>query len=155
MYRTEPQRTDASAQSVASATFGKMYPFPVDGQTYAQPLVKANLTIPGKVTSNTVFVATEQSSIYAIDADSGTPIWHRNFTNPATGLTVRTATSTQDDIRPAVSIMSTPVIDAVHGTLYVVAVTGKRLTRVLLAACARCHDGRGQGCAGAYPGQRR
>ena len=130
MSRTDLARTGQSlneptltAQSVASATFGKIYSFPVDGQTYAQPLVKANLTIPGKGTFNTVFVATEQSSVYAIDADSGTPIWHRNFTNPATGLTVRTTSSTQDDIRPAVSITSTPVIDAVHGTLYVVAET--------------------------------
>ena len=130
MSRTDLARTGQSlneptltAQSVASATFGKIYSFPVDGLAYAQPLVKANLTIAGKGTFNTVFVATEQSSIYAVDADSGTPIWHRNFTNPATGLTARPATSNLEDIQPVVSITSTPVIDAVNGTLYVVAET--------------------------------
>ena len=130
MSRTDLARTGQSlneptltAQSVASATFGKIYSFPVDGQAYAQPLVKANLTIPGKGTFNTVFVATEQSSIYAVDADSGTPIWHRNFTNPATGLTARTANSNLEDITPVVSITSTPVIDSINGTLYVVAET--------------------------------
>ena len=130
MSRTDLARTGQSlneptltAQSVASATFGKIYSFPVDGQAYAQPLVKANLTIAGKGTFNTVFVATEQSSIYAVDADSGTPIWHRNFTNPATGLTARPATSNLEDIQPVVSITSTPVIDAINGTLYVVAET--------------------------------
>jgi hypothetical protein len=117
---TEPTLT---AQSVTSATFGKVYSFPVDGQTYAQPLVKANLAIPGKGRFNTVFVATEQSSVYAVDADSGTPIWRRNFTSPATGLTARTTNPTLEDVAPVVSITSTPVIDPVGGTLYVVAET--------------------------------
>ncbi len=128
--RTDAARTGQSlseptltAQTVTSATFGKVYSFPVDGQVYAQPLVKSTLTIPGKGTYNVVFVATENSSVYALDADSATPIWHRSFVNPAAGLTPRTTDPTKEDIVPVVSITSTPVIDPVAGTLYVVAET--------------------------------
>ena len=115
-----------TTQTVNSTSFGKVYSFPVDGYVYAQPLVKANLTIPGKGTFNTVFVATENSSVYAIDADSGTPIWHHSFINPAAGLTPRVtsgSSSAEENIQPQVSITSTPVIDPVGGTLYVVAET--------------------------------
>ena len=117
---TEPTLT---TQSVNSTTFGKVYSYPLDGVTYAQPLVKSNLTIPGKGTYNVVFLATEHASVYALDADTATPIWHRSFINPATGLTTRPASASLEDIVPEVSITSTPVIDPVGGTLYVVAET--------------------------------
>ena len=81
-----------TAANVNAATFGKLLSFPMDGAVYAQPLWVANLSVGG-ARHNVVFVATEHGSVYAVDADSGTPIWHRNFTNPATGLTVRTTSS--------------------------------------------------------------
>ncbi|MGB9329429.1 MAG: fibronectin type III domain-containing protein [Steroidobacteraceae bacterium] len=109
--------------SVSVATFGRVYTFPVDGQVYAQPLYKSNLTIAGKGTFNVVFVATEHSSVYAFDADAATPIWHRSFINPATGLTSRPTNASLEDINPEVSITSTPVIDPTSNTLYVVAQT--------------------------------
>ena len=91
--------------------------------TYAQPLVKSNLTIPGRGTFNAVFLATEHGSVYALDADSATPLWWRSFINPASGLTSRATNSALEDMTPEVSITSTPVIDAASGTLYVVAET--------------------------------
>ncbi len=112
-----------TTSSVTSSTFGKLYSFPLDGVTYAQPLVKANLAIPGKGTYNVVFLVTEHASVYALDADTATPIWHRSFINPATGLTTRTTNPSLEDIVPEVSITSTPVIDPVGGTLYVLAET--------------------------------
>lgn len=111
-----------TTQTVNVGTFGKIYSYPVDGMIFAQPLVKANLTLPGKGTFNAVFVATQHSSLYALDADTATPLWRRSFINPATGLTTRT-TGSNEDISPEVSITSTPVIDAASGTLYVVAQT--------------------------------
>jgi Chitobiase/beta-hexosaminidase C-terminal domain/Fibronectin type III domain len=111
-----------TAQTVSVSSFGKLYSFPVDGMLYAQPLAKANLTLPGKGTFNVVFLATQHSSIYAIDADTATPLWRRSFISPATGLTTR-VTGANEDISPEVSITSTPVIDAASGTLYVVAQT--------------------------------
>ncbi len=117
---SEPTLTTAT---VNSAGFGKVYAFPVDGMLFAQPLVKANLAIPGKGTFNVVFIASQHSSVYAIDADSATPIWRRSFTNPAAGLTTRTTVAGQEDILPEVSITSTPVIDPATGTMYLVAET--------------------------------
>ncbi len=123
--RTSQNLNEATltAQSVSVATFGKVYTFPVDGQVYAQPLYKSNLTLTGKGTFNVVFVATEHSSVYAFDADAATPIWHTSFINPATGLTTRATNSSLEDINPEVSITSTPVIDPTSNTLYVVAQT--------------------------------
>ncbi len=115
--------TTLTTANVNSAGFGKVYALPVDGMVFAQPLFKSNLNIPGVGTFNVVFVATEHSSIYAIDADTATPLWQRSFINPAAGLTTRTTIPVQEDILPEVSITSTPVIDAATGTLYVVAET--------------------------------
>ena len=118
-----------TTQTVNSTSFGKVYSFPVDGYVYAQPLVKANLTIPGKGTFNTVFVATENDSLYAINAASGAILWQRTFldtTNPNDYLPGATSVSTvssndvsSDDIYPEIGITGTPVIDPSTNILFV------------------------------------
>jgi hypothetical protein len=42
----------------------------VDSEVNAQPLLVANLSIPGGPSRNGVFVATEKDSVYAFDADA-------------------------------------------------------------------------------------
>jgi hypothetical protein len=115
--------TTLSVQNVNSGTFGKLYSIPVDGYLYAQPLYKSNVTVAGKGPFNVVFAATEHGSVYAFDAATATPLWHRSFINPATGLTSRPSNSSLEDLTPEVSITSTPVIDGTSGTMYVVAET--------------------------------
>jgi hypothetical protein len=115
--------TTLTVPNVNVGTFGKAYAFAVDGYTYAQPLYKSNLTIPGKGTFNVVFVATEHGSVYALDADTATPLWWRSFINPGAGITSRTTDPSLENIVPEVSITSTPVIDPVSGTLSAVAET--------------------------------
>jgi len=129
VYRNDNARTgqNLSETTLTSAnvnvgTFGKMYSLAVDGQVYGQPLVKANLAIPGKGTFNVVFVATEHGSVYAFDTNTATPLWQRSFINVAAGITPRAA-DVNSDILPEISITSTPVIDPASGTLYVVAET--------------------------------
>lgn len=110
---TESTLTTAN---VNQAQFGKRYSFPVDGQIYAQPLYVSNLSISGG-THNVVFVATENDSVYAFDADGRqtAPLWKVSVGTPET--------ANEDlGIKPSLGITSTPVIDASTNTIYVVAV---------------------------------
>ena len=118
--------TILASSNVNSSTFGKVYSFPVDGTVYAQPLYKSNVTIPGQGTHNVVYVVTEHDSAYAFDADTATPLWQVSFLNPAAGVTsIPVGDLLTSDLIPdtEVGIMSTPVIDPVAQTLYVVAGT--------------------------------
>jgi chitodextrinase len=100
--------------NVNSATFGKLFSCHVDGQTYTQPLYVANLSISG-ATHNVMFVATEEDSVYAFDADSSPCVtyWRKNFTNAGLGITTLPAAETgeTDDLGPDIGITGTPVID--------------------------------------------
>ena len=61
----------------------KLYSFPVDSFIYGQPLYVPNMQIAGG-THNEVFVATENDSIYDLDADhkTSTPLWHTFIDTP-------------------------------------------------------------------------
>ena len=56
----------------------------MDGQLYTQPLYVPNVSIPGQGTHNVVYVATENDSAYAFDADglSSVPLWQVSFIDP-------------------------------------------------------------------------
>ena len=112
--------------NVNSTSFGKVYSFAVDGFVYAQPLYKSNVSIPSQGIHNVVYIATQHDSVFAFDADTAAPLWQVNFTNPAAGVTtIPIGDMLTSDLIPdtEVGIMSTPVIDPVAGTLYVVAGT--------------------------------
>jgi hypothetical protein len=103
--------------NVNSTQFGKLASYPVDGQIYGQPLYIPQLTMPSG-THDVVFVATENNSVYAFDADatSGntTTFWHVNFGAPVGAYD-------SEGPWPYVGILSTPVIDATTNTMYLVA----------------------------------
>lgn len=107
--------------NVNASQFGKLFTYPLDGVTYAQPLVLSNVPIGGAA-HNAVYVATEHNSVYAIDADSAATLWHVNLT-PAGGTTVPWQNVDCGQIQPEIGITGTPVIDPSSGTLYVVAMT--------------------------------
>ncbi len=109
--------------NVNTNQFSKLFSYTVDAEVYAEPLYVSSVAIPGQGAHNVVFVATENNSVYAFDADSNTGtngglLWHTNL-----GIA---ATSTQFGVRyhhnvlnPLIGITGTPVIDPASGTLYV------------------------------------
>jgi hypothetical protein len=109
-------------QNVNARQFGKLFSLNVDGDVYTQPLYLSGVDIPRNGQHNVIFVATEHDSVYALDADaySATPLWQVSFIRPEKGVTTLSADNVQCPfISPEVGITSTPVIDAVSGTLYV------------------------------------
>ena len=128
-YQYDLARTGANTNefilnksNVNANTFGLLYTLPVDGAIYGQPLYAANVDIPGKGTHNVVYVATENDSVYAFDADSGGALWQVTFTNSG-AVTVSSGEVGCSQIQPTIGITSTPVIDLSRGAIYVVAMT--------------------------------
>jgi hypothetical protein len=122
-----PNETVLNQSNVNSSQFGLHVAYPVDGQIYAQPLFVPNLNIGGSM-HNVVFVATENDSVYAFDADEkgspGSPLWQASFSNPSKGITPIPSSDLQcDNITPEIGITGTPVINLSSNTLYVVAAT--------------------------------
>jgi len=112
------EETTLTTANVNSTQFGKLLAYPVDGQIYGQPLYFPQLSING-TTQDVVFVATENNSLYAFDADATsanpTTLWHVNFGTPV-------PTQLQYGTWPQVGILSTPVIDGPAQVIYAVAV---------------------------------
>jgi hypothetical protein len=111
------QETALMPSVVNSSQFGKLHSYPVDGQIYAQPLYVPQLGISG-ATYNVVFVATENNTVYALDADGqqSSPLWSKNLGTPSPRNDV-------EGISPMLGITSTPVIDITTGTLYAATIT--------------------------------
>ena len=123
--------------NVNTNTFGKLFSYAVDGQVYAQPLVMTNVTVPGQGAHDIVFVATENDTIYAFDADSGTAGTNNNGLLWSTHLGIASTNSlspygsdygggafgSYGNISTEVGVTATPVIDPKTGTFYVDAFT--------------------------------
>jgi hypothetical protein len=110
------QETVLTTANVAPATFGKLFSCPVDGYVYGEPLILSNQTING-AKHNVLYVATENDSVYAYDADTcggGSPLWKVSV------LQSGETPLADEAILPYVGVTSTPVIDPASGTLYVV-----------------------------------
>jgi len=79
----------------------------LDGKVYAQPLV-----FDGRV-----YVATENDTVYALDAHDGGLLWSRHVATAMTNVHAQVGCGNIDPL----GITSTPVIDTVTKTIYVVA----------------------------------
>jgi uncharacterized repeat protein (TIGR03806 family) len=134
-YHNDNSRTGANTNetlltpgTVNTNNFGRLTTYVVDGFVFAQPLYVANVAIPGQGTHNVVFLATENNSVYAFDADvnlgtNGGLLWHTNLGiaplsyNHEFGDRYNGGYYT--DLTPEVGITGTPVIDPISGTIYV------------------------------------
>lgn len=117
--------TQLTPTNVRSASFGKLFSYPVDGQQYAEPLYVSNLNMGALGTHDVVFVATQHNSVYAFDADSnaganGGLLWHINLGNPATTPSpyIGGRYGPWTLVTPYIGIEGTPVIDPATNTMY-------------------------------------
>ena len=61
--------TSLTPTNVEPQTFGKLFSYLVDGYAYAEPLLMSNVTVRD-AKHNVLYVATENDSVYAFDADN-------------------------------------------------------------------------------------
>ena len=114
--------TILTTSNVNAASFGKLFTLSVDGLVDAEPLYLAHVSV-GSNSRNLLIVATEHDSVYAFDADTGSPIWHIT--------TLKSGETTSDDrgcsqVTPEIGITSTPVIrrpTGLNGVIYAVAMS--------------------------------
>ena len=99
--------------NVRVASFKKKFSYPVDGYIYGQPLFVPGLKVNG-VTHNVVYVATENNSVYAFDADGSGQLWKRSF-----GAAIPCGNIHGCGVAPVIGITATPVIDTTLGNIYV------------------------------------
>lgn len=110
-------------QNVAAASFGKLRLLATDGPVDAAPLVVSGLTLDGSE-RNVLYVATENDSVYAFDADAGTLLAQASLLAAGESPSEPRFGCTQ--VSPEIGITATPVIDrsaGANGTLYAVAMS--------------------------------
>jgi hypothetical protein len=121
--------TVLTPSNVNPSTFGKRFSTTVDGQGYAQPLIMTGVNITvgaNQGVHDVAFVATEHDSLYAIDAVTGTILWHAVLLTAVHGGAVTSVPSgdvNSGDLSPEIGITGTPVIDPSTNTIYVEAKT--------------------------------
>ncbi len=120
-YLTE---TILAPSNLSSTTFGKRFQITLDGVVDAEPLYVASVPIPNQGTHNVLIVATENDSLYALDADTGSQLWK-------SALLGSNETPSDDrgcdQVTPQIGITSTPTIGlnpgATGGAIFAVAMS--------------------------------
>jgi len=116
-----PNETDLTAASVASANFGLLQTLSVDSNVLAEPLLVSGFVMPDSSVHDILIIATGHNTVYAFDAQTFDILWQVNLgpsqASPDVGC---------EDVQPEYGISSTPVIvrNAPNtATIYVVAAT--------------------------------
>lgn len=114
--------TALTLKNVNVNTFGKLFTLSTDGLVDAEPLYAPNLNVGG-ANHNVLFVVSENDTVYAFDADNGSPLWQ---VTALPGGEVASDSRGCGQVTPTIGITSTPVIDlsaGPHGTIYLVAMS--------------------------------
>lgn len=126
--------TVLNVSNVNTNQFGFLYARLADDQVYAQPLIATNVNVLGRGTHNLLIIATVNDTVYAYDADDATviaPYWTNSFIRPPNVVPVSNGDESAigacggnyQDFSGKIGIVSTPVIDPVSGTIYLLART--------------------------------
>jgi polyvinyl alcohol dehydrogenase (cytochrome) len=107
VYNGNAQRTGNDTTEAALLPIHKAWTRHLDGAVYAQPLV-----FDGRI-----YTATENNTVYALDAHDGGILWSRHVGTPMTNVAAQSGCGNVDPL----GILSTPVIDTAAQTIYVVA----------------------------------
>jgi hypothetical protein len=126
LYDTEVFLTP---QNVNVTHFGNLGSFNVDGMIAGQPLYVPGVTIPGVGPVNVIYVATQNDSVYAFDADipGSAPLWQTSLLMSGNGVTETaepvSAIKCGGSGYSQIGVTSAPVIDLTTNTIYLVAKT--------------------------------
>jgi len=121
-----PNETELTPTNVNASQFGLIFRVLLDGNVFAQPLYVPQVTIAG-APHNVVVAATENASVYAIDADTGAVLWRHAFPSSPS---IRPASATCDCLSECYGkgpqgLTGTPTIDVGLDSIYVVARTNE------------------------------
>ena len=114
------QETILTPANVNSTTFGRLATLSVDGKVDAQPLYVSAVTIPNQGVHNALYVATENDSLYAFDADTFAQLLRVSLL----GASEVPSNDGCSQVTPVSGITSTPAIDlhaGSHGVIYAIA----------------------------------
>jgi hypothetical protein len=124
--------TTLTPASVSSATFGKLFSFPVDSYLFAQPLYVGGLGMPDGAVHDVLYAASTHATVYAFDADGKNPtagyLWSVSLL-PA-GERFTTSSDYGCTNPNEAGIVGTPVIDRAAQTMYLVTKTINSTTSV-------------------------
>jgi hypothetical protein len=123
-----PNETLLTPANVNVSSFGKLFTQNVDGIIVGQPLYASNVLMNDGNVHNVVYVATQNNTVYAFDADStegnnASPLWSVSLNNGGTADPISDYGCTGLTYYSQIGIMGTPVIDSSVTTLYIVAKT--------------------------------
>ncbi len=108
-YHHDAARSGIDPDSSSPVTPTQVWQTPaLDGPIWSQPLVYGS----------EVYVATENDTVYALNASTGAVVWQKHL-----ATAVPSGKLPCGDVTPIVGITSTPVIDPATGLIYVVADT--------------------------------
>lgn len=115
----EYQLTQNSVQNgLNGMNFRRLHSVVLDEQSDAQPLIVRDQYIKNKGRHDVVYVATENNTLYAIDADTGDVLRKRNF---GAAVPESSLPGGCDNNSQFMGIGSTPVIDKKASTMYLIA----------------------------------
>lgn len=107
--------------NVNPKSFGRKWSVPLEGHINLAPLYVREVIIGGEP-RNVVYVATASNHVFALDAETGDPVWKQPYFLDTPGIQENLGCGS---LGPIIGISSTPVIDAETGTLYAVGLTCK------------------------------